>query len=93
LKYLVVIALVVLLLVLLFRKLRPYLQILRNFINAIRQFQNAGAFSSKRSGGSEKLVRCETCGVWIPATRALSSRSGELLFCSTDCLRGKKKRD
>jgi len=79
-----------LLLVLLYRRLRPYLKTIRNFINTVRQFQ-AQAARPKRQGETEKLVRCETCGVWIPITRALTSRSGETLFCSAECLSGKNR--
>jgi len=78
-----------LLLVLLYRRLRPYLKAIRNFINTVRQFQAAAA-GPKRQGETEKLVRCEMCGVWIPITRALTSRSGEMLFCSAECLGGNK---
>jgi len=90
LKYLVVIALLALLLVLLYRRLRPYLKTIRNFINTVRQFQ-AEAAGPKRQGETEKLVCCATCGVWIPITRALASRSGETLFCSAKCLSGKNR--
>jgi len=88
LKYLVVIALLALLLVLLYRRLRPYLKTIRNFINTVRQFQTEAA-RPKRQAETEKLVRCAACGVWIPITRALTSRSGEMLFCSVECLGGK----
>jgi hypothetical protein len=91
LKYLVVIALAGLLLILLYRKLRPYLLTLRNFIHAIRQFQ-AQAGGSKNRGEPEKLVCCATCGVWVPQTRALpSAGSSDLWFCSDTCLRRKRK--
>ena len=85
-----VIAFLALLLVLVYRRLRPYLKTIRNFINTVRQFQ-AQAAGPKRQGETEKLVRCATCGVWIPITRALTSRSGELLFCSAQCLGGKQR--
>ncbi|MFN2576817.1 MAG: PP0621 family protein [Pyrinomonadaceae bacterium] len=87
-KYLVVIALLALLLVLLYRRLRPYLRTIRSLINAFRQFQTQAA-KPKRQNETEKLVRCATCGVWIPITRALTPRSGEMLFCSAECLGGK----
>jgi hypothetical protein len=91
LKYLVVIALIALLLVLMYRRLRPYLKAIRNFINSIRHFQQANDSSSRYGGPSEKLVRCDSCGIWIPAGRALSADSGNAVFCSRDCLSGKKK--
>jgi len=91
LKYLVVIALAGLLLMLLYRKLRPYLLTLRNFIRAIRQFQ-AQANGGKNRGESEKLVCCARCGVWVPQTRALpAAGSSEVWYCSDECLRRKRK--
>jgi hypothetical protein len=89
LKYLVVIALVALLLVLAFRRLRPYVKPVRDFIAAVRRFRQAASSASTR-GQPEKLVRCEACGIWVPATRALTSRSGQWWFCSEACLAKEK---
>jgi len=88
LKYLVVIALVALLLFLLYRRLRPYIKRLREILDAIRQFQK-GSSTVGRRPVVEKLVQCETCGIWIPASRALASRS-EKAFCSIKCREGRK---
>jgi len=89
LKYLVVIALIALLLGLAYRRLRPYVKQGRDFIAAVRRFQQTARSASTR-GQPEKLVRCEACGIWVPATRALTSRSGQLLFCSEACLAKEK---
>ncbi len=76
---------------LLYRKLRPKLLTLRNFIHAIRQFQSQAA-RRKNPGESEKLVCCAACGVWVPQTRALpSAGSGEFWYCSDECRRRKRK--
>ncbi|HSQ22861.1 MAG TPA: PP0621 family protein [Pyrinomonadaceae bacterium] len=87
-KYLVVIALVALLLFLLYRRVRPYIKSLSQIVDVIRQFQKSSS-PAGRQPGAEKLVRCATCGIWIPVSRALTSRS-EVVFCSTKCLEDKK---
>ena len=92
-KYLVVIALVALLLVLLYRRLRPYLKKAREFLITIRQIQKSITTPpSQRTGAPEKLLQCVRCGTWVPATRALTSRSGEGSYCSTKCLNGQVRR-
>jgi hypothetical protein len=88
LKYLVVIALVALLFFLLYRKVRPYIKNLRQILEVIRQFQ-AGGSTVDSQPGPEKLIQCETCGIWVPASRALPSRS-EKVFCSIKCREGRK---
>jgi hypothetical protein len=93
LKYLVVIALVALLLVLLLRRLRPYLRIAEEFIKTFRHFQQMSATRANlRNQQPEKLVCCENCGTWIPIGRALTAGSGDSLYCSRDCLSAKKRR-
>ena len=92
-KYLVVIALAALLLVLLVRRLRPYIRIAQEFIKTFRHFQQmSGTGANSRNQQPEKLVCCETCGTWIPCGRALTAGSGDSVYCSTDCLRAKKER-
>jgi predicted nucleic acid-binding Zn ribbon protein len=94
LKFLLVIGLVALLFVLLYRRLRPYLKIVGNFLNTIRHFQqiNAGQAGTQKPGQqAEKLVHCEACGTWIPIGRALASGSPGTFFCSADCRLGRVK--
>jgi hypothetical protein len=93
LKVLFVIGLVALLFLLLYRRLRPYLKVVRNFLNSIRQFQQISANQAGRQRPeqqSEKLVQCEACGTWIPIGRALSSGSSDKFFCSAACQRERK---
>ena len=89
-KVLFVIGLVALLFLLLYRRLRPYLKVVRKFLNSIRQFQQINATQGGRQRPdqqSEKLVHCEACGTWVPVGRALSSGSGGTFYCSADCQR------
>ena len=92
-KVLLVIGLVALLFLLLYRRLRPYLKIVQNFLNSIRQFQqiNASQAGKQRPDQQgEKLVQCEACGTWVPIGRALSSGSAGAFFCSAECQRGRE---
>jgi hypothetical protein len=82
LKALVVIGLIILLLVLLYRRLRPYRELINEFFRTLRHFQQAASAPKQKS---EKLVCCETCGTWIPAGRAIGS--GDTFFCSQECRR------
>jgi hypothetical protein len=91
LKVLVVIGLVVLLFVLLYRRLRPHLRVLGEFIKTVRRLQQMGTSDAPRENQNrkgEKLVHCETCGTWIPVGRALREGSAGSFFCSKDCLSG-----
>jgi hypothetical protein len=92
LKLLVVIGLVALLVVFLYRRLRPYLNLIRGFLKSIRHFQQmsgSGVGRENQSRQSEKLVRCEACGTWIPVGRALTVDLSGPIFCSADCLSGR----
>ncbi len=92
-KVLLVIGLVALLFVLLYRRLRPYLKAVQNFLNTIRQFQQINTTQAGRQRRSEqqseKLVHCETCGTWVPIGRAVSSGSSGAFFCSAECQHGR----
>ena len=88
-KVLIVVLLVVLLLVFLYRRLRPYIKILRETVSTVRGFVGGLKASDAKStrGGDrrEHLVRCSTCGTWVPATRVLIDEGSEATFCSTAC--------
>ena len=90
-KYLVVIALLALLLVFLYRRLRPYLKSARDFLKTVRQVQQAVTSQMRqKTGAPEKLIQCARCGIWVPETRALSAPYGSALYCSAECVSGKQ---
>ena len=92
LRYLVIIALVALLLFFLYRLLRPYIKLGREFLSSIRHFQQIISNRVKPENQQpEKLVCCDTCSTWIPIGRALNPGSGNVVFCSTACLGGNKR--
>jgi hypothetical protein len=89
LKYLFTAALVVLLLWLLYRRLRPYLQLLRQVVGAFTGTLAAAAQSQAEvrrdpQGSASKLVRCAACSTWVPLNRALQANSST--YCSESCL-------
>jgi hypothetical protein len=89
LKFLFTAALVALLLWLLYRRLRPYIQILRQVLGVVKGTLDAGSKSQTTvDRGSEnsqsKLVRCSACATWIPMSRALYANSAS--YCSQACL-------
>ena len=86
LKYLIIGSLLVLLLLLLYSKLHPYIKMLGKFVGTVRSIANAGSTSGARPGKIDgKLVKCVSCGTWVPAARAVGMKSN-LSYCSTDCL-------
>jgi hypothetical protein len=91
LKYLVIAALVALLLLLVYSKLYPYLQILKKILGAARTMADTPLDRSEQTReaaakGGRKLVKCVGCGTWVPAERAIASGRGQLVYCSRECI-------
>jgi hypothetical protein len=92
LKYLIVLGIIALIFyLLLFWRLRHYLPLARRIFGITRDIyrmtrSNEGAQPVARSKQSEgeRLVRCVSCGTWIPAGRAVRLKSST--YCSTSCL-------
>jgi hypothetical protein len=75
-KYLIIAALVSIIFVLIYSRVRPYLQLIQKIGQSLNQQQTPS---------TNKLVRCDSCGTWIPAERALSLNSGLAKYCSPEC--------
>ena len=86
-KYLVIGSLLVLLLLLLYSKLHPYLKMLGKLVGTVRTIANAGSVAGGARPGKVdgKLVKCVSCGTWVPSGRALKVKTN-LSYCSSDCL-------
>ncbi|HEV2833663.1 MAG TPA: hypothetical protein VGW58_00020 [Pyrinomonadaceae bacterium] len=86
-KYLIIVALVSVAFVLIYSRVRPYLKLIRKVVESLNVATEATATTAApRSPSKNKLVRCESCGTWVPAERALHLGSGLESFCSTECL-------
>ena len=89
-KILVIAALFFLLLLLLYSRIYPYILILKKIFGVAKTMTDsanpagtAGAAAAKSDG---KLVRCVGCGTWIPAGRAIGSKTGSSVYCSRECV-------
>ena len=74
LKVLVIAAVVALLLLLVYTKLYPYLQVLKKIVGVAKavvepQAGRRGTGKSVSANNQSKLVRCVRCGTWVPRTR------------------------
>ena len=91
-KYLFVLALLVLLLALVYRSARPYLVAARRLLDIFRDAQRltpddrGNAAPRRPSRAGEKLARCSICATWFPASRALSIRNSPAVYCSSGCV-------
>jgi hypothetical protein len=96
-KYLVIAALVSIIFVLVYSRVRPYLKLIQKILkslNAAVDITTTTTAPQPKTPSKNKLVRCASCGTWIPAERALNLNSGLATFCSAECManRGSKER-
>lgn len=86
-KYLVIGALLALVVVLIYSRLRPYLELLRKVSSVLKGTLDQSYPSSGRGSiqSENKLVRCLACGTWIPVGRAVGVGSLSE-YCSRECL-------
>lgn len=93
-KFLFVSALVLLCLVLLYRRLRPYLLVARRVFGILADAQRVTpvrpvAEGQKRGTAqpTERLVCCQSCKLWVPVKRAFSpGPNGPSYYCSNVCM-------
>jgi hypothetical protein len=91
LKYLVIFALAALILVFVYRRVRPYIQAVQKFMSIASNVLHQEETTKRSAIAENKLVRCVACGTWIPSARAISAGSGVSRYCSTDCLEKPRK--
>jgi hypothetical protein len=89
LKYLVISVLLGVAFILIYSRLRPYIQMIRkvaNMINSPGTTVPPGSSSRRKTAIENKLVRCAGCEIWFPAGRSVGSRAGLSAYCSNECL-------
>ena len=86
-KYLIIAALVSIVFVLVYTRVRPYLKLIQKIVQSLNVATdiNTSTAVQQKTLSRNKLVRCEGCGTWIPAERALSASSGLATYCSPEC--------
>ncbi|HYE14372.1 MAG TPA: hypothetical protein VD968_08035 [Pyrinomonadaceae bacterium] len=93
-KYLLVLGLLALVVGLIYWRLRPYIQMVRRFLGAVREANRVREAArgdlprqpTRRASHADRLVRCASCGTWLPASRAVRLGSANTTFCSHACL-------
>jgi hypothetical protein len=85
-KYLIIAALASIVFVLVYSRIRPYLKLMQTVADSLN------APPEQRTPSRNKLVRCDRCGTWIPAERAMKLNSGLATFCSAECLEQKQRK-
>ena len=85
-KYLIIAALVSIIFVLVYSRVHPYLKLFQQVANSLN------APLEQRTPSRNKLVRCDRCGTWIPADRAMKLNSGLATYCSAECLAEKQRK-
>jgi len=91
LKFLVIAALLALLILLLYSRLYPYIKALQKIFGAAKNIAGSSSnpgegFRGSTTKADRKLVRCVSCGTWVPAERAIGARAGSSVYCSRECL-------
>ena len=85
-KYVVIAALVSIIFVLVYSRIRPYLKLMQQVAASLN------APPEQKTPSRNKLVRCDQCGTWIPADRSIKLGSGLATYCSAECLAQKQRK-
>jgi hypothetical protein len=85
-KYLIIAVLVSIIFLLVYSRIRPYLKLIQQITGSLN------APPQERTPSRNKLVRCDRCGTWVPADRALKLGSGLATNCSAECVAQKQRK-
>jgi hypothetical protein len=82
LKYLIIAVIAGLVFIFVYRRLRPYLQLMQKVVITLNQQPTVRRNTTSQA--EHKLVRCVNCGTWIPSDKAM--RVGTTIYCSAECI-------
>ena len=92
-KYLFVLALLLVVAFVVYWRMRPFIRGVRRFLGVVREVNRMSANATQdlprrqqTHAPGEKLARCAACGTWMPATRAVTLRATGVTYCSHSCL-------
>ena len=92
-KYFLLLTLLAFVALLVYWRLRPYIHFARRAFGFVRDArrlsrQDLPGPAPRRAPATsgERLVRCSSCGTWLPTSRALTVRSSAEVYCSADCV-------
>ena len=84
-KYLIIGGLLSIIFVLVYSRIRPYLKLIQTVADSLN------APREQTTPSVNKLVRCDRCGTWVPADRAMKLKSGLTTYCSAECMANRTK--
>lgn len=90
-KFLIISGLLLLLCLVIYWRVRPYLKLARRVFDSARAVRDIGAATGsvrmpqEKRATQETLVRCDSCETWFPASRKVRSNSSVHAFCSSAC--------
>ena len=85
-KYLIIGTVISLVAAFVYLRLRPYLQLIRKVVGALNVSAEITTAPREKSPSKNKLVRCDSCGTWVPADRVFQLNAGLANYCSRECL-------
>lgn len=89
-KLLIILGIFAVIILLIYLRLRPYIRMARQMFGVARDVRRVvrddGVSSIRSTSAGDRLVRCDACETWIPASRALKLRSSSAAYCSHACL-------
>lgn len=95
-KYLFILLVFGVVAIFIYWRLRPYLKMARQMFGMVQDVRSMRGgnpheiprrqSAQQQQSATEKLVRCQTCGTWLPASRAVTLRGSTNTYCSHDCL-------
>ncbi|HKC64290.1 MAG TPA: hypothetical protein VKB86_11660 [Pyrinomonadaceae bacterium] len=89
-RLLLIIGVLAFILLLIYLRLRPYIIMARRMFSMAqgvnRAVRNGAASSTRERGADDHLLRCGSCGTWIPSSRAIKLRTSNIAYCSHACL-------
>ena len=94
-KWLIILALIVLLAVFIASRYRKQIQMALYVFRMFRKMRQMSKTEEKQINATANstetnLVNCAKCGTWIPQNKALKLRSG-VFYCSSNCLEATAK--
>ncbi len=90
-KYLLIATVISLVAAFIYVRLRPYLRLMRKVVSALNVSTEVSTAPRPGSPSKNKLVRCDSCGTWVPADRVFRLNSGLVNYCSRECLAKKSE--
>lgn len=89
-KLLIILGILGVVFLLIYLRLRPFIRMAKQMFGVAREVRRVarddGITPTRSSSAGDRLVRCDACETWIPASRALKLRSSNAAYCSHACL-------